>query len=309
MICLVDNSEHADIESLHKHLRKLKLKQEDYYVKFFARKDKLTGEPIPFKSVDQYLNAEFLNKDNLKMWLKRDLLGGREWAIEWLKKRKADKNLTNPPTQVELRSLVCPTMHYYNFIGGYNQICSELGFILRMTGVLELRPFPADAKIISDSREQKPLKFSVPTESNKLNCGDYGLDLKHDNGIYIERKSLGDFIGTLSARETRKEDSNLLRFTRELERARELGHYIIMLVEEDLDVALAGEGISFGKVSPEHIFYNLRKLLGEFKNFQALFVPSRAEAAKAVEILLAAGNSVKTVDLQHAFESKALILK
>lgn len=309
MICLVDNSEHTDIDSLHKYLRKLKLKQQDYYEKYHARKDRLTGEAIVFKNVEQYLNTEFNSKENLKQWLKRDLLGGREWAIEWLKKRKAEKNLTYPPTQVELRSLVCPTIHYYNYIGGYNNICNELGFTLRMNGVLELRPFPESAKIITDTREQHPLKFSVPTESAKVNCGDYALDFSHDKGIYIERKNLSDFVGTLSARETRKDDSNLLRFTRELERARELGHYVIMLVEQDLDIALAGGGISYGKVSPEHIFYNLRRLLNEFINFQALFVPSRVEAAKAVEILLAAGESVKKVDLQFSFESKALILK
>lgn len=309
MICLADNSEHADFDSLHKHLRKLKIKQEEYYTKFFQRKDKLTGQPIPFKSVDQYFNTEFVSKDNLKQWLKSDLLGGREWSIEWLRKRKEDKKLVHPPTQVELRSLVCPTIHYYNYIGGYNKICEELGFTIRMNGILSLVPFPPDAEIMIDTREQHPLKFSVPTLSYKVNCGDYALDYHHDKGIYMERKSLSDFISTLSARETRQGDSNFMRFTRELGRARELGHYIVMIVEEDLDTALAGKGISFGKVSPEHVFYNLRRLLTEFTNFQALFVANRAEAAKAIEILLSAGESVKKVDLQFLYESKALILK
>jgi ERCC4-type nuclease len=309
MLCLVDNTEHPDLESLHKYLRKLKVKQETYYTQYHARKDKLTGEPIVFKNVDQYLNSEFNSKDNLKKWLNQDLVGGREWAIAWLKKRKEEKNLVYPPMQVELRSLVCPTMHYYNHVGRYHEICDELGYKVRTNGTLELHALPRDAKIIIDTREQHPLKFSVPTESNKLNCGDYGLDYAHDNGIYIERKSLGDFVGTLSARETNKGDSNFMRFIRELERAKELGHYVIMVVEENLDTALNGGGISYGRVSSEHIFYNLRRLLHEFNNFQTLFVNNRAQAAKAIEVILAAGESVKNVDLQYLFESKILILE
>ena len=48
MICLVDNSEHADLAALHKHLRTLGLKQSDYYHKHHPRFDLFSGEPVPF---------------------------------------------------------------------------------------------------------------------------------------------------------------------------------------------------------------------------------------------------------------------
>ncbi len=308
MICLVDNTHHETREELHKHLRKLKMRQEDYYVKVVARKDP-TGAAIPFKTVDQYMAAEFASKITLKKWLKENPEKGLEWSKRWLKQRKDEKELLHPPCEVELRSLQCPATEYYEERGGYNAICRELGYTICHDGELVDQPWPG-GRLICDTREQEPLIIdSVEVIKAKINCGDYGLEAAHDWGIYIERKSLQDMVGTLSSRETRAGDSNFDRFSRELDRAKECGAYIVMLVESDLNSALGFNHLPqfrWGKTQPDHIFHNLRDLLHRFDNFQVLFVDGRKIAARAVVKLLSLGEQVKRVDLQYQLASGRL---
>jgi hypothetical protein len=316
IICAIDGTEHENLDTLHKHLRKLKITQEVYYTEHAPVFDKGTGEKIPFKApAAEYVKREFLNKNGLKKWLKTCPEEGKKWALDWLRKRKEEKGLVYSPTQVELRSLLCPSLAYYEaaFPEGYGAICKSLGYTPLFGGGLpESGAMPA--KVIMDTREQKPLDLPVPTVSERLVCGDYGLPPDRDIGIYIERKNLSDFLGTLSDRETRAGDSNLSRFVRELERAQETGAYIIMLVEQPLSDALAYNSIPYLKrqfghirVTPEHIFHNLRDLLHRFPtSFQALFVKNRDESSMAVVKLLAAGDAVKSVDLQGEYDLKRL---
>ncbi len=310
IICRADNSQHESREAMHKHLQfKLKIKQADYYTQFETRRCWYTNEPLKFKTVEQYLAAEFKDKIALKQWLKANPTKGREWAVRWLYNRKVEKNLLYPPTQVELRTLFCPSKPYYDSVGGYNEICAELGFTPRFTRQLIKAEIPADAYIVIDNREQAPLKISHCNERGTIRSGDYALDPLHDKGVYVERKSLADFVSSWSDRETRPGDSNLKRLTRELERAEEAGTYIVMLVESDLSQAQSFNNLPHikAKVHPDHIFKNLRDALTRFQCFQALFVAGRIEAAKAVEVLLGAGESVKHVDLQYLYEKGELL--
>jgi hypothetical protein len=324
--CLIDKTPHESIEALHKYLKKLKIKQADYYTQYLPRKDRHTGEPIPFTTVEKYLSSEFANKNNLKAWIKAGSQESKDWAVNWLAKRREEKGLLYPPLQAELRSLMCPSIPYYEHIGGYHKICESIGYKIRFSGqppeVVPAMP----AAIIEDTREQDPLKLSCEVVHQKLNCGDYGLSAEQDKGIYIERKSLNDFVGTLSDRETKEGDSNFARFIRELERAREVGAYIVMLVENDINDTLGFNYLpqfamrgpirfnpkskkmerQYAGVSPEHIFHNLRELIRMFDNFQPLFVAGRKEAAIAVPTLLALGESAKTFDLELAYETKKL---
>lgn len=316
ILCLADNTEHPTLEAMHKHLQhKLKLKQSDYYPRYHPRADRLTKEPIPFKSVEQYLSTEFLSKDTLRRWIAANPEAGRQWAFNWLKRRKEEKNLILAPTQVELRSLTCPSMHYYETLaGGYVAAAQHAGLVPRFVGELAAASLPPRAKILVDTREQAPLKLTVSTEAATLPYGDYTLDAGYSTGVYIERKSLSDFAGTLSDREVGRQlggDSNLSRFARELERAKEAGAYIVVLVEDTIDNAMElGTSQSripaHGKVTGAHLFHNLRELLRRFDHFQALFVPGRQAAANAVVKLLALGASVKDIDLQFQLERGAL---
>lgn len=308
--CLIDNTEHDSIESLHKYLRKFKIKQEMYYEEYFARRDLLTGEKILFKNYEQYFNTDFKDKNNLKKWLKLNPEKGKEWSIEWLKKRKEKKNLILSPTQVELRSLTCPSIHYYETIGGYNNICESIGLKSRFN--YNSKPIfnrlPDSIVIIQDSREQTPLKLPYNIKIGKIDAGDYGLEEKYDKKIYVERKNLNDMVASLSSKQ-RKENSDakfgVERLKAELERAKQNNSYIIMLVENNINDALSFNYLPqmrWTKTNPNHIFKNLRDLSHEFTNFQVLFVNGRKEASKILIKIFEASETVKNIDLQYLYE-------
>lgn len=334
VVCAIDQSEHEDRAALHRYLRKLGVKQVDYYQNHEPRRDLLTNEIIPFKApAEHYLTLDFIDKNNLRKFIKTNTPAAQQWAKDWLRKRRDEKRLIYPPSQVELRSLAAPGIAYYDYIGGYSTICNQIGYSSRFTlEELHSSPLPSNTIFIEDTRENTPLSINAKTIQQKLPYGDYALAAPHDKGIYIERKSLGDFVNTLSNRKIDRcsgDDSNFARFTRELERAAEAGAYIVMLVESGINDALGFNFLPqfsrrFGQhfdpktrrmipceyrgVLPEHIFHNLRELLTRFPlSFQALFVKNREEAAVAVVRLLAAGDSVKQVDLEYAYESKRLV--
>ncbi len=308
--CLADNTKHENREEMHKHLRRLRVKQELYYTTYHPRFDLFSGEPIPFDNTEQYLRTDFISKHNIKKFIKQKPDAARAWAVEWLAKRKEEKGLIYPPTHVELRSLMCPTVRYFNSVGGYHEICKGLGFKIRFDGKIVSTPLPAGTTLIQDTREQKPLDFPMPVQVKTLYVGDYHIT---GSRVYVERKSLNDFVGTITSRK-RAPMSNtkvgIERFRAELDRARGAGYYIVMLVESDIDQALSFNYLPhmrYTKATPEHIFKNLRDLLIEYTDcFQALFVKNRFEAAQTVVKIFEAGESIKTVDCQFLYEEGLL---
>jgi ERCC4-type nuclease len=312
VICLIDNTEHADLAALHKYIRPL-MKQETYYTLHFAKKCLGCGEPIPFKNAEQYLSQDFLDKNQIRSFLKKEPIKGRVWAIDWLRKRKEEKGLVYAPSQVELRSLQCPSMAYYETVGGYYNITKELGFIDRYTGADLVFNDISKATLIQDTREQAPIKLGLKTLVAKVDEGDYALGQSHDQGIRIERKSLGDFAGTLNQRTIDRvggEDSAFERFDRELERAKTKGLYVVMVVESDLTTALSLEfqpQMRWSKVTAAHVFKNLRDLLVKYPlTFQAVFTDGRKEAGRVMHRIFELGAQVKATDLQWAYEEGRL---
>lgn len=300
--CLIDNSEHKSRADMHARLKQLRLKQEDYYRTYIPRTDLLTGEPIPFKTAEQYLTQDFVDKRNLKKWVKANPDKGREWMVNWLKQRKAEKNILVAPSHTELKSLKVLSAIDCEDIGGYAGLASEAGLVVRYDLNEKLDTEELTCEILCDTREQMPLNIQGMARA-ALRVGDYGLPDPYDQGIFIERKSLNDFIGTLGR--------GLERFSRELERARGLGAYVIMLVETDLNQALSFNYLPHikrhVKATPDHIFKGLRDVLNAYPEcFQCLFVDGRPEAARLVRKLLGAGSSVKTIDLQYLYDKKAL---
>jgi hypothetical protein len=303
--CLIDDSGFKTLEHLHLYLRKLKIKQSEYYEKFLPRQDLGTGEVIKYKDYEQYFSTDFLNKNSLKRYLKQNPEKGKEWAINWLKKRKGSKGLVYAPTQVELRSLMCPTMHYYESIGGYNKIVEEIGYKIKFNNTkLKYSALNKDTVIITDTREQKPL--SIEKYKTKIECvkyGDYALEGRYDKKIYVERKSIADFVGSFG--------KDLGRLKREIQRAKDDNGYLVVLVENDLNTALSFNylpQLKFSKVTPSHIFKNVRDILHEFDNVQFLFVDGRKEAARAIIKIFELGESVKNIDLEFCYEFGSLKL-
>jgi len=313
IICHIDQSVHPDLDSLHEHIKPL-MKRESYYRAFYPKVDKLTGEEIPFKDASQYLSTDFISKSNMRKWVLANKEAGREWAINWLKQRKEDKKLVYAPSQAELRSLCCPSMPYYDSAGDYYDITRELGFKDRFCAFYQTKDAImsdlSDVTVICDTREQTPLSLPLKTEIHKLDYGDYALAAPHDQGIYIERKSLNDFVGSLTTRKiVRKKkgkDSSYERIERELTRAQEAGHYIVMLVESPIDDALNFDSLPWmqhGKASPAYIWHNLRELLVRFPlSFQVVFANGRADAARKAIKIFQLGERVRKIDLEYAAE-------
>jgi hypothetical protein len=322
IVCQFDQTQHESREALHAYIRRFKLSRERYYKTYYPRYDLLTGEPIPFKDVEQYLTADFANKVNLKKWFKEQSPEkSLAWSKAWLTHRKEDKGLVYAPSQIELRTLCCPSMPYYEAAakseGGYYGVTEALGFKSRYTLAAPVfATLPSDAAIICDTREQLPLKFSVQTIRQTLNVGDYAISPPYDRGVRIERKSMSDFCSTLSDRkiilkggrnsENTVEDSAYLRFDREIHRATDAGLYVVMIVEVKISEALHFDYLpqtKWVKATPSHIFKNLRDLLIKYPlSFQALFVDGRKEMADKTIKILQLREETKKIDLQFAYE-------
>jgi hypothetical protein len=309
VICKVDGKEFRDDKALHMALKGYGLNKVKYYQKYFERRDLLTNELINFKTKEQYLNSDFNDKNNMKKWLKAQTPEkAQEYCKELLIKRKEVKNLTYSPTQVELRTIMAPSIIFYNSIfKDYYDICSSIGlenkFIYpNLVGDHFKNKLTNKDIIYVDTREQSWLKFNTPFEIKTLGFGDYACS--NDNcGCFIERKSLSDFISTLSVK-------NFDRFKNEIEKAKKNNSYIIVMVEEKLTSALSFQYLPHIskkiKATPEYIFHNVRELLQSYDNLQFLFVDGRSEMTRIIESIFASNCFYKKIDLQLAYDMKIL---
>jgi len=309
VICKVDGKEFKDEKSLHLALRGYGLNKEKYYHAYYPKKDLLTGETINFKTKDQYLNSDFNDKNNMKKWLKEQPLDqAQEYCRNLLIKRKKDKNLIYSPSQIELRTIMSPSIVFYNKIfRDYYDVCSSIGlenkFIhpCNITNQFTNKLNKKDT-IYVDTREQSWLKFDIPFEIKTLSFGDYACS--NDNcGCYIERKSLSDFISTLSVK-------NFDRFKNEIDKAQKNNSYLIVIVEEKLANALSFQYLPHIskkiKATPEYIFHNVRSLIQEYSNLQFLFVDGREEMKRTIQSIFASKCFYSKVDLQLAYDLKLL---
>lgn len=296
--CLIDDSEHENFIKLHGHLRKIKVTQKEYYEKFLPRKDILTGEPIEFKDYKSYLISDFKNKVNLNKYCNKFPEKGVEWGKAYLERRKEEKNLIWAPSHVELRSLHCPNVRYFEKFSDYSKICQELKLKIKFNykDKLKFIALASKVSIIKDTREQAPLEIKN-SYVDTLNFGDYTITSQNPANLYVERKSLNDFVGTMG--------KDIERFRRELGRARDAGAYMVVLVEKNINDSLSFDHqfeTRYAKVSPDHIFKNMRDLLNEFEDLQFLFVDGRKEAARVLIKLFELGNQIKTSDLEFQYE-------
>ena len=277
--------------SLHAHLKRHSLKIKDYYYKYFPRRDKYDNELIKFVNKESYFATDFNNKNNLKKWMTHvEPPVAKEYFKNFLVGRKEKKDLEFAPCQVELRSLMSPSVSYYQkVLGDYNSLCEEIG--LTILEPLEYNPESyTEEKIYVDTREQNPLEITdYPTEVRGLKYGDYALSNKDKTcNCYIERKSIQDLIGTLSG--------GYNRFCDEIERAETEDANLIVLVESDYNASLMFHKLKRTykniRTNPQHIFHNIRTIIQEYPNVQFLFVKNREE--------------YKNVDLQYAYDLKLL---
>jgi hypothetical protein len=309
VICKIDGKEFKDEKSLHLALKGYGLNKVKYYQTYYERRDLLTNELINFKSKEQYLNSDFNDKNNMKRWLKEQPTDkAQEYCKQLLIKRKESKNLIYSPTQVELRTIMAPSIIFYNKIfQDYYDICSYIGLENKFVHPKLVNDnfknkLTQKDIIYVDTREQSWLKFNTPFEIKTLSFGDYACS--NDNcGCFIERKSLSDFISTLSVK-------NFDRFKNEIEKAKKNNSYVIVMVEETLQNALSFQYLPHIskkiKATPEYIFHNVRELLQAYDNLQFLFVDGRKEMTRLIEAIFASKCFYKKIDLQLAYDMKIL---
>ena len=309
VICKVDGKEFKDEKSLHLALKNYGLNKEKYYHKYYPKKDLLTGEVINFKSKEQYFASDFNNKNNMKKWLQEQPIHqAQEYAKNLLIKRKEDKKLIYSPSQVELRTIMAPSIIFYNkLFNDYYDICSGIGLENRFIHPKNLfnqfkNKLNLNDTIYVDTREQNWLKFDAPFEIKTLPYGDYTCSNNNCN-CYIERKSLSDFISTLSV-------GNLDRFRNEIIKAKKDNSYLVIVVEEKLTNALSFKYLPHIskkiKATPEFIFHNVRNLIQEHDNLQFLFVDGRNEMKKVIESIFTSNCFYKKIDLQLAYDMRLL---
>jgi hypothetical protein len=309
VICKIDGKEFKDEKSLHFALKGYGLNKVKYYQTYYERRDLLTGELINFKTKEQYLNSDFNDKNNMKKWLKNQPLDkAQQYCKELLVKRKENKNLTYSPSQIELRTIMAPSILFYNKIfKDYYDLCSSIGLENKFIhpNLIEdhfAKKLTERNTIYIDTREQSWLKFDIPFEIKTLPYGDYSCN-NNNCDCYIERKSLSDFISTLSVK-------NYERFKNEIQKAKRNNAYIIVMIEEKLSDALSFPYLPHVskkiKATPEYIFHNVRELLQEYNNLQFLFVDGRKEMTRIIEAIFASKCFYKKIDLQLAYDMKVL---
>lgn len=296
--------------TFHSHFKKHDIKLEEYYLKFYPKKDLLTNEILKFKNKEHYFNHDFESKRNLISWLRKSPTNA---SVDYLKKilieRKAAKNLVYTPSQVELISLSnCPSLTIFNQFFDYYKTCEELGYKNKfdLISLFKSNKTIYDSSVLTnqenlykiyiDTREQKPLNIKYKTEIKKLDFGDYSLnDLEKSGNVFVERKSLVDLISSVG--------KNIDRFKREIEKARDAGAYLVILTESSIQDSLNFNYLPWIsksiKVTPDYIFHNIRSLIQEYPNIQFLFVDGRVRAAETIKTLFAYGSIVRKVDLQY----------
>ena len=277
----------------------------EYYQTHEPRYDLLTGELINFKNKDYYFSNDFNNKISMKKWLKlQDLAVQKEYLKKLLSQRKEKHKLTYAPTEVELRSITSPPVPYYHSLfSDYYRLCSEMGFKNKYEYPKEELKYKIKDgfSIYIDTREQMPLVIDYPTEVKGLKFGDYAIN-DPENKCYIERKSISDFIGTMSG--------GYERFCREIERSIAAEANLIVLVERPLQECLSFQYLNYVskkiKVTPEFIFFNVRELIQKYSNVQFLFVDGREECVRIMKKVFFSNGEYKKYDLQLMYDLKLL---
>ncbi len=293
MICELCQKEFTSYKSLHGHLTKEhKIAQSEYYQFFFPRYDLFDGEKIDFKDRESYFKADFNFKDNLFSWLKDNKEKAKDYSLEILRERAERKSDWRLPTHVELKSLFCPSLIGYekifNGLSNFYSAAKELGFNTLSQESISFKS--GDMSIKQDTREQYPLSFDCKVDVQKLSCGDYCPSNDFFCDLFIERKSLNDLVGTLT--------QGLNRFKAEIQRAKTLGFYLVVMVEcRYSDLADYKPSNSFSKqITGPVILNRIRTLSGD--NIQFLFSGNRSRSVELIEKIFRLGELAKKIDLE-----------
>lgn len=276
-----------------------KLKEKDYYEKYFPKFDLLTNEKLTFSNPEKYELDNFNDKRHLKKYLEiKSKEEGLEYLINWLKKRKELKKLEFGPAQFELKSLQYPGIKFIEEFYGqetYKKICEEVGLKIRYNYNQNIIFEDKNLEFIMDSREQKGLvldNYQIAT----LPYGDYTIE--NNKGIYVERKAIMDAISTVTA--------GFDRFCREIERCKDDDNYLIVLIEEKFQNLLSFPYLPHckrTKVTVEYFHHQIREICNKYPlNIQFLAVDGREKSVNILGKIFKISNNIRETDLQFNYD-------
>jgi hypothetical protein len=298
--CSICGNESASFEELFSHVKNdHKVTAKNYCEKYLNKKDLLTQECIPFKSWEQYITCDFIDKRNYKKWI--DGLIDKHDRRMYLQGKLVQycnlKNTKIAPSLNETFTIKCllPIDYIEQSCGcNFNQFVSGCGLISRYNYLYSREiKIKNVTDLIIDTREQLPFKFEgINAKNEKLEYGDYAIS--KNTKIAIERKNSNDFISTLSG--------GYERFLREINRAKLDDASIVVVVESTLNDIIYKKQ-RFGKSSGEFIAHKMRQIMRAFDNVQFLFCDNREDAkTKSLQILGMDVEQFKAIDLQHYFK-------
>lgn len=306
-ICKID----FDCEdALCGHIKSHNISRIEYYQTHRKRFDLYDGSIIKFRTRDQYLSDDFNSRLNMVKWLiKQPDSIAKKFAIKVLKERVEEKKLKYAPSFIETKTLIMPSPYFYDkiFKEGYDGVCESLGLELRFKRRREKLPvfdcFPPLVQI--DTREKKPIE--IPENKvqevikRKLDFGDYLFTNLSENRVFFERKSLIDFVGTMS--------KGYERFQAEIERAAKQNRYLVVLIESAFKDSMNFDRIRRQlpkrvKANPEFIFHRVRELMQKYNNIQFIFTSGRKKMFRVMLEIYYSNNGYKQIDLQDYFHKR-----
>jgi hypothetical protein len=301
-ICPKQVADHIDLIT---HLKYHKISAKAYFNQYLPKQDLLTGDKVDYKSFEQFYISDFVDKRNLKLWLKEI---PKSEACAYLKQKLklyCDlKGLEYAPSQTEIKTIAClPSIDIFELYceEDFNSICDSINLKNKFnySNTYKQADFSnySNTHIVIDTREQTPLKFKgLNIISSKLECGDYAKST--DANLAVERKSLNDFYSTLSG--------GLERFKKEIARAKTLGTYVVVLTECKLNTVLYAKR-KFGACSGDFVMHHMRQVCREFDNVQFVFCDGRAEASQQTLYILEMGDKARDTDIQYLFDTGGFV--
>mgnify|MGYP003145079944 CR=1 FL=1 len=293
--CKECDQEFKSLRSLHAHIKKHDVLLGDYYVKHFQRRDKLTNELLPFKKYDQYFNMHFLNVSNMREWCetapKEDV---EDFVISSIKNKLTSKGIEAGPPALYLETAGLPDIEMCkSLFGSYTETCKKFGMLPMLSGQLP-KSFEkdfSDTPIIVDTREKQPLQFKN-SRFLKLDVGDYGVSGDFYDYTFVDRKSYQDFAATLT--------TCYRRFVKEIERARNLGCFLFIVVECGFDDINYKNSSMYKKFNLGYLYHNMRDIQAQYSDCcQFVFSGSREKSVELIPKILVLGSKLWNVDLQY----------
>lgn len=275
--------------------RKHKITASNYFETHWPRVNPHTQKKLQFLDFDSYFLNDFDSKDQMREYFRKCSDGQIvEYCKDLFERRKNIKKWIYTPSFVELKSVFSPSTIFYDKIlfGGYYEYAKSLDLVNKFIHTTEsFSSVPEEDLLIEvDSREQKSYNFKH-FQVKTLPFGDYTIA---GSSVYVERKSLIDFIGSFG--------KDVQRLKDELWRAKQAGAYIIVLIEEKFDFALNFDKIQYknrGRATPEFIFHNVRDIMQTFDNVQFVFGDNRSKSKNLVLFFLANEKNIRFIDIQE----------